>query len=74
MTVAELIEILNNHHDPNKRVMLGYDGGYSDIEPDQVQNQLIALDVFVGGYIGPHVEDSDGFHDDAVHIHAITIG
>jgi len=64
MTNAELIKRLSKL-DPDARVLvLGYEGGYEDIDPDlDIQETHIALNVRKKSLMGPH-DDADVYSSD----------
>lgn len=54
MKVHELIAELS-HFDPQQRVVIpGYEGGVDDLEPEDVRQVMLCLDVNTADYLGAH--------------------
>lgn len=54
MTVRELIEQLERYPDDKRVVVNGYEEGYDDLRPDQIEVVNIALNTGVNSWEGCH--------------------
>lgn len=54
MTVYELIQLLRNHPPDLRVVVDGYEDGYDDLSPEQLQTVKIALNSGTREYVGTH--------------------
>jgi len=54
MTVAELIQQLQRHPRDLRVVVDGYEDGYDDLSPNQLQTVKITLNTGTRDYVGTH--------------------
>ena len=54
MTVAELIRLLQRHPPDLRVVVDGYEDGYDDLSPGQLQTVKITLNTGTRDYVGKH--------------------
>ena len=54
MTVAELIQLLQRHPQDMRVVIDGYEEGYDDLTPEQLQMVKISLNTGTREYVGTH--------------------
>ena len=60
MTVSELIDILKTKNGNMRVIVNGYEGGYCDLTPQQIQEIPIALNANdPPSYCGPHDDPDD---------------
>lgn len=59
MTVSETIEVLKDHPGDLRIVVNGYEEGYDDISPRQIQVIRVALNTGVHEWQGSDVEPGD---------------
>ena len=54
MTVAKLIQLLQRHPQDMRVVVDGYEDGYDDLSPEQLQTVKITLNTGTREYVGTH--------------------
>ena len=54
MTVYELIQLLRTHPPDLRVVVDGYEDGYDDLSPEQLQTVKITLNTGTREYVGTH--------------------
>ena len=59
MTVRELIDHLERYPDDKRVVVNGYEEGYDDLRPDQIEVVNIALNTGVNNWEGRHRDIRD---------------
>lgn len=72
MNVAQLIRKLEQF-DQSLMVVAAQETGFRFIRDEDIKKVHIALDVYKGGFVGPHTEDEDDFFTDCEHVDVVAL-